>query len=136
EGVAGFGVVEGDGGVVTAALGGVGFVVFVGGEVFEAGEEEGAEFSLCLVDGGEGVFFEEAGEEALDEVFGFGGVVAVAAEPGVEGEPVGLCEVVEGAAGGFGGGAFGGEDEGPAGGGEVGGGGHWWNNNGFEGRER
>ena len=121
EGVAGFGVegVQCEQFKMATAFLGFEFVVFIEEEVFEGGEEEGAEFSFGAVDGGEGFFVEEVGEEVLGEVFGFGGGAALAADVGVEGEPVELGEFGEGLAGiGVGLRIGGGEDDGPARGGE------------------
>lgn len=124
-GEAGFGGIEGERGPVAAPFEGVLAGVLVGEEMLEGGEEEGAKTALGGVEVGVGeeLLLEEGGEKFLGEVFGGFGGVAVAADVGVEGVPVGAGELFEGVAGGgrVGGVAGGGEDEGPACGEEIGG---------------
>ena len=116
--------VEGEGLRGSTTFGGVGLVPLVGEEVLERGQEEGAEFAFGAIDGGEGVFFNEAGEESLNKVFGFSGRVSLAAEVSVEREPIKGGEFAHGTLGGGASSACrrlpiaGGEDDAPAGGGE------------------
>ena len=87
----------------------------VGEEVFQGGEEEGAEAAAGAVGVADVVLFEELAEEGLGEVLGVVVVVALAAGEGVEGKPVGLAEVGEGGVGSGADEIAGGEDEGPLG---------------------
>ena len=84
--------------------------------MFEGGEQKGAEFAFFGLNLAEVVLVEELGEEGLGEVLGSRGVVAVSAEEGVEGEPVGFAEGAEGLGAFWGGGALGGEYDAPVGG--------------------
>ena len=74
-----------------------GAVPFVDEKMFEGGEEEGAESAAVAVQAGEVIFLEEAGEEFLGEVLGIGAGMALAADVGVEGIPVGVAEFLQGA---------------------------------------
>ena len=80
-------------GAAAAALEGVLPVAAVGEEVGADGSQEGPEAAAGGVGRGQDVLLQQADEEILGQVQGTVGVVAPAADVGVEGEPVGPTEL-------------------------------------------
>jgi hypothetical protein len=78
-----------------AAFLALGLVPFVGEEVFEAGEEEGAKLTPLGVEVFEVVPGEETDEEGLDEILGLRFGVALAPDISVERKPVSLAQLSE-----------------------------------------
>src|SRR5207248_761129 len=77
---------------------------------------------LFPIDHGQEVLFQEPGEELLGQVWGLVGRVALAADEGVEGIPVGAAQGGQRLTGLRRGSVAGGDDQAPAGGGELAGG--------------
>lgn len=94
-------------------------VLFVGDEVFQRGQDEGAKAAFGGVGAVEVAAFQEAEEELLGEVLGLIGRGAAAAQVGVERIPVASAERDEGGVGIFTFGIAGGDDQRPSGGWEL-----------------
>lgn len=72
---------------------------FVGEEVFQAGEQEGAKPARCRLDVGERIALEKLAEEFLGQVFRFVRGRALAADERIQGIPVGRTQSLEGVVG-------------------------------------
>src|SRR5262249_40187830 len=68
---------------------------FIGEEMLERSQQEGAEFALFWIDGPKVILLQQPSEEFLGQILGFVGLIAASANESVQGVPIRAAQVFQ-----------------------------------------